>query len=194
MRLLLAKHGEQVNHVLQANLCQKLLFLHQLNHNMKTDCSLNYKFNTWKFQGQNVGRTCCVQKLFLTFRTFSVHNMFSPCSPKRRASDKDLPVWKMDLHSKMTIYERYTLGFLAKFFFTPLLYHPGGCLECPEKQTRSRNYNLFVRYAVFSQNEMTFKKPTKIIKIQWKVTVFLDIFRVCLILAGKQQPKPIRWT
>ena len=55
----------------QVNLCQKLLFLHQLTHNMTTDCSLNYKFNTWKFLAQN---------------------MFSPCSAKRRASDKDLPV------------------------------------------------------------------------------------------------------
>ena len=30
----------------QVNLCQKLLFLHQLTHNMTTHCSLNYKFNT----------------------------------------------------------------------------------------------------------------------------------------------------
>ena len=30
----------------QANLCQKLLFLHQLTHNMTTDFSLNHKFNT----------------------------------------------------------------------------------------------------------------------------------------------------
>ena len=60
---------------------------------MTTDCSLNYNFNTWKFQAQNMGRTCCVQKLFLTFRTIYVHNnMFSPCSAKIRASDKDLPV------------------------------------------------------------------------------------------------------
>ena len=59
---------------------------------MTTDCSLNYKFNTWKFLAQNIGRTCCVQKLFLTFRTIFVHNMFSPCCAKRRASDKDLPV------------------------------------------------------------------------------------------------------
>ena len=36
------------------------------------------------------GGTCCV--LFLTFGTIFVHNMFSPCSAKRRASDKDLPV------------------------------------------------------------------------------------------------------
>ena len=39
-----------------------------------------------KIPSSNLGRTCCVQKLFLTFR------MFSPCSAKRRASDKDLPV------------------------------------------------------------------------------------------------------
>ena len=31
---------------LQVNLCQKHLFLHQLTHNMTTNCSLNYKFNT----------------------------------------------------------------------------------------------------------------------------------------------------
>ena len=39
-----------------------------------------------------MGRTCCVQKLFLTFRTISVHNLLSPCSAKSTASDKDLPV------------------------------------------------------------------------------------------------------
>ena len=39
----------------QVNLCQKLLFLHQLTHNMTTYCSLNYKFNTWKFQTQTEG-------------------------------------------------------------------------------------------------------------------------------------------
>ena len=44
-----------------------------------------------KIPSSNLGRTCCVQKLFLTFRTIFVHNMFSPCSAKRRASDKDLP-------------------------------------------------------------------------------------------------------
>ena len=28
-------------------------FLHQLTHNMTTECSLNYKFSTWKLQAQN---------------------------------------------------------------------------------------------------------------------------------------------
>ena len=48
-----------------------------------------------KIPSSNLGRTCCVQKLFLTFRSIFVHNIFSPlgpCSAKRRASDKDLPV------------------------------------------------------------------------------------------------------
>ena len=45
-----------------------------------------------KIPSSNLGRTCCVQNFFLTFRTIFVHNMFSPCSAKRRASDKDLPV------------------------------------------------------------------------------------------------------
>ena len=45
-----------------------------------------------KLPSSNLGRTCCVQKLFLTFRTIFVHNMFSPYSAKIRASDKDLPV------------------------------------------------------------------------------------------------------
>ena len=44
-----------------------------------------------KITSSNLGRTCCVQKLFLTFRTIFVHDMISPCSAKR-TSDKDLPV------------------------------------------------------------------------------------------------------
>ena len=71
--------------LIQVKFCQKFLFLHQLTHNMTTDWSLNYKFNIWKFQAQNMGRTCCVQKLFLKFRTIYVHNMFSPCSAKSKS-------------------------------------------------------------------------------------------------------------
>ena len=50
--------------LLQVNICQKHLFLHQRTHNMTTDFSLNYAFSTWKFQAQNMLRTCCVHKLF----------------------------------------------------------------------------------------------------------------------------------
>ena len=42
----------------QVNLCQKHLFLHQLTHNMTANCSMIYKFNTRKFQKQNMSRTC----------------------------------------------------------------------------------------------------------------------------------------
>jgi hypothetical protein len=42
------------NFHVQVNLCQKLFFL------------------------QNMGRTCCVQKLFWMSETISVHNIFSP--------------------------------------------------------------------------------------------------------------------
>ena len=106
--------------LIQVNLFQKHLFLHQLTHNMTKDCSLIYQFNTWKLQAQNIGRTCCAQKMFfvfvLTLRTIYAQNMFSPCSElvvfmyltgksmnillsycglvdvRINASDKDLPV------------------------------------------------------------------------------------------------------
>ena len=61
---------------------------------MCTEIVLNVKNNfcTQQVLAQKLRKTYCEQKLFLTFRTISVHNMFSPCSAKRRASDKDLPV------------------------------------------------------------------------------------------------------
>ena len=43
---LLSKKKSFQDHQIQVNLCQKLLFLHQLTHNMTTDCALNYRFNT----------------------------------------------------------------------------------------------------------------------------------------------------
>ena len=50
-----------------------------------------------KIPSSNLGKTCCVQKLFLTFRMIFVLNMFSQCSAKGRASDKDLPLTEMPL-------------------------------------------------------------------------------------------------
>ena len=55
-----------------------------------------------KIPSSNLGRTCCVKNLFLTFRTIYVHNMFFPCSAKRRASDKDLPVQAKKTSASMT--------------------------------------------------------------------------------------------
>ena len=67
---------------LQVDLCQKLLFLPQLTHNMTTECSLSYEFSTWKFKAQNMSRTCFAHKVFFVFtsRTIYVHNMFLTCS------------------------------------------------------------------------------------------------------------------
>ena len=74
--------GMKVMSGVQVNLCQKHLFLDQLTHNMTKDCSLIYQFSTWKLQAQNMGRTCCVQKLcwMSKQKTICVHNMFSPCT------------------------------------------------------------------------------------------------------------------
>ena len=38
-----------------------------------------------KIPSSNLGRTCCVQKLFLTFRTIFIHNMFSPMFCKKKS-------------------------------------------------------------------------------------------------------------
>ena len=64
-------------HFLQVNLCQKLLFLHQLTHNMTTDCSLNYKFNTWKFQAQTWGENVVYRSCFWHSEQF----LYTTCSP-----------------------------------------------------------------------------------------------------------------
>ena len=105
------------NAEIQVNLFQKQLFLHQLTQNVTQDCSLNYKFSTWKFQAQNMGRTCwvhelfwmskrkqktiCVHRMFSQLGTFmywtcnSMNNLSSYCGlvdAKIRASDEDLPV------------------------------------------------------------------------------------------------------
>jgi hypothetical protein len=60
----------------------------QYDHRLFIELQVQYM----KIPSSNMRRTFWVQKLFLTFRTIFVHSMFSPCSAKRRASDKDLPV------------------------------------------------------------------------------------------------------
>ena len=62
---------------LQVNLCQKLLFLYQLTHNMTTDCSLNYKINTWKFQAQTKGEHVLYRNCFWHSEQF----LYTTCSP-----------------------------------------------------------------------------------------------------------------
>ena len=76
------------------------------------------------------------------------------------------------IHKGQVVMQWATLGFLAEISFIPLLYHPGGCLGYLEKRTSSWNYNLFVWSAVFQPKFNEIKKPTKIIKVQLKVTFF----------------------
>jgi hypothetical protein len=70
--------------IVQVNLFQKHLFLHQLTHNMTTDCSLNYEFST----GNSKLRTCwehvvyinCSERQNKNKKPICVHNIFSTCS------------------------------------------------------------------------------------------------------------------
>ena len=52
-------------------------------------------------------------------------------------------------------------GISCRNFFHSTIYHPGGFLGCPEKRTRSRNYNLFVWSAVFQPKLNDIKKTNK---------------------------------
>ena len=63
--------------VVQVNLCQKLLFLHRLTHNMTTDCSLFMKILSSEYL-QNMLFTKIVV-FVLTLRTILVQNMFCRC-------------------------------------------------------------------------------------------------------------------
>ena len=71
----------------------------------------------------------------------------------------------------------YTLGFLAEISFTPLLYHPGGCIGCPEMQTSSRNYNLFVWFAVFQPKWSNIEKSYTNHQNSLKSYCFLGYFQ-----------------
>ena len=81
------------------------------------------------------------------------------------------------LSTTLTLLVYITLGFLAEISFTPLLYHPEGCLGCPEKGTRSRNYNLFVRSAVFQPKWNDVQKTYKNHQNPVKSYCFLGYFQ-----------------
>ena len=57
---------------IQVTLCQKLLFFHQLTHNITTDCSLNYKLKP----GENMLCTEIVSDIQNNFCTQHVLPMF----------------------------------------------------------------------------------------------------------------------
>ena len=59
---------------------------------MTTDCSLNYNENSKLKPGENMLCTEIVYDIQNNFGTQHILPMSAPCSAKRRASDKDLPV------------------------------------------------------------------------------------------------------
>ena len=73
------------------SLSEALIFA-STNPQYDTKFFIELQVQYMKILSSNLGRTCCVQRLFLTFRTILVHNISSQCSAKRRASDNDLPV------------------------------------------------------------------------------------------------------
>ena len=75
-----------------------------------------------KIPSSNLGRKCCVQKLFPTFRTIFVHIMFSPCS------DKDLPVQRLK-NMEHRPFKDFMASLVALISFTscPLLEHSVSC-------------------------------------------------------------------
>jgi hypothetical protein len=83
-------------------------------------------------------------------------------------------------------YFEHTMGFLAKISFTPLLYHSGECLGCPEKRTSLRNYNLFVLSAVFQPKGNGIQKTYTNYQNPVKSYCFLGYFQTFSILDGYQ--------
>ena len=78
----ISKKLEDKNLQIQVNLCQKLLFLHQLTHNMTTDCALNYQFSTLKFQAQNMSRTYQEHGVYKNCSECQKQFLYSICSPQ----------------------------------------------------------------------------------------------------------------
>ena len=78
----------------QVSLCQKLLFLHQLTHNMMTDCSLNVQY--LKIPNSNLGRSCCVQRLFLKFGTICVQHVLPLFCKKESFWQRFTCTWRQE--------------------------------------------------------------------------------------------------
>ena len=93
------------NQQLQVNLCQKLLFLHQTTHNMTTDCSLNYKLNTWKFQAQTLGEHAVCRNCFWHSEQF----LYTTCSPR--------VLQKEELLTKIYLYRWCGMRRILSYYF-----------------------------------------------------------------------------
>ena len=78
--------------MVQVNLCQKLLFLHQLTHNITIDCSWNYHKN---YKCRTLAEHVLPMFCACSFYGNSMNNLLSYCGlvdARISASEKDLPV------------------------------------------------------------------------------------------------------
>ena len=66
----------KITNSVQVNDWQKLLFLHQLTHNMTTDCFLNHQFSQYMTSPSSEHVVYTNYFFVLIFRTIYVHNMF----------------------------------------------------------------------------------------------------------------------
>ena len=72
-----------------------------------------------KFSSSNLGKTCCVQNLFLAFRSIFVHNMFSPYSAKRKSFWQRFTCTYLDLkNSKVQFFSIKVLGLFWDIIIT----------------------------------------------------------------------------
>ena len=82
-----------MKHITGKSLSEALIFA-STNPQYDNRLFIELQVQYMNIPSSNLGRTCNVQKLFWMSKTISVHNMFSPCSAKGRAFDKDLPASK----------------------------------------------------------------------------------------------------
>ena len=66
-------------------------------HNMSTDCLLNYKFNTWKFQAQTWGEHVVYRNCFWHSEQF----LYTTCSP--HVLQKEELLTKICLHKQLLL-------------------------------------------------------------------------------------------
>ena len=67
---------------------------------------------------ENMGRTCCVQKLFWMSETISVHNMFSPCSELGifmywtcKFNEQSVVIFGVSWYKNKSFWQRFTCTF-----------------------------------------------------------------------------------
>ena len=71
--------------LIQVNLCQKLLFLHQLIHNITTDCSLLMKIVSSEYMQNMLCTQIVVFVLFWHSEQFLYTACSNPCSAKKKS-------------------------------------------------------------------------------------------------------------